>query len=178
MTRVLIYLSLATLFLVLQVTLFPYLLLGHFKPELLLILVVYLSLHESFAIGSGFAYGLGLLQDVFAGSDLGLYGLAFLATFMAGRSLAARVNTESTLLLLLMVAAGSVLQGVVLVFALGILADSGIAWLVVLRQLPQQLLINLVAATAVLVLTLRLQRRFAPRVNLPGLQHLDHRRER
>jgi rod shape-determining protein MreD len=178
MTRVLIYFLLAALFLVLQVTLFPSLFSGYFKPELLLILVVYLSLHESFAIGSGLAYALGLLQDVFAGSALGLYGLAFLATFMAGRSLAARVNTESTLLLLLMVAAGSLLQGLVLVFALGILADSGIAWLVVLRQLPQQLLINLLAGAAVLLLTLRLQRRFAPRCNIPGLQHLDHRRER
>ncbi len=177
MTRVLIYFSLAALFLVLQVTLFPSLWSGHFKPELLLILVVYLSLHETFAIGSGFAYGLGLLQDVFAGSDLGLYGLAFLVTFLAGRHLASRLNTESTFLLLLMVAAGSLLQGLVLVFSLGILADSGVAWLVVLRQLPQQILINLVAATAVLILTLRLQRRFAPRINLPGLQHLDHRRE-
>lgn len=178
MTRVLIYFALATLFLVLQVTVFPSLLSGHYKPELLLILVVYLSLHESFAIGSGLAYGLGLMQDVFAGGDLGLYGLAFLATFLAGRSLAARVNTESTLLLLLMVAAGSLLQGLVLVFALGILADYGTAWLVVLRQLPLQIVINLIAATAVLSLTLRLQRRFAPRVNLPGLQHLDQRHER
>lgn len=178
MTRVLIYFSLAALFLILQVTLFPSLLAGHFKPELLLILVVYLSLHEGFAIGSSLAYGLGLLQDVFSGSDLGLYGLAFLATFMAGRSLAARVNTESTALLLLMVAAGSLLQGLVLVFALGILADSGSAWLVVLRQLPLQILLNLAATVVVLSLTLRLQRRFVPRINLPGLQHLEPRRER
>lgn len=178
MTRVLSYFAIATLFLVLQVTLFPSLLHGHYKPELLLILVIYLSLHESFAIGSGLAYGLGLLQDVFAGNDLGLYGLAFLVTFLAGRSLATRVNTESTLLLLLMVAAGSLLQALVLVFSLGILADSGAAWLQVLWRLPLQMLINLIAATAVLSLTLWLQRRFAPRLNLPGLQHLDQRRER
>ncbi len=178
MTRILIYFSLATLFLVLQVTLFPSLSAGYVKPELLLILVVYLSLHEGFAVGSALAYGLGLLQDVYAGSDLGLYGLAFLATFLAGRSLAARLNTESTLLLLLMVAAGSLLQGLVLVFALGILADSGIAWLVVLRQLPLQTLFNLAGAVVLLMATLWLQCRFAPRLHLPGLQHLEPRRER
>lgn len=177
MTRVLTYFCLAALFLVLQVTLFPSLSAGNFKPELLLILVVYLSLHEGFAVGSALAYGLGLLQDVYVGSDMGLYGLAFLVTFLAGRSLAARLNTESTLLLLLMVAAGSLLQGVVLVFALGILADSGGAWLVVLRQLPLQTLLNLLAAVLLLMAVLWLHRRFAPRLALPGLQYLDSRRE-
>ncbi|HXV20939.1 MAG TPA: rod shape-determining protein MreD [Desulfuromonadales bacterium] len=170
MTRTLVYFPLGFIFLVLQTTLLPPMLPLHFKPDLLLILVVYLGLNEGYVRGGALSYLLGCLQDVFAAGYPGLHGLALLCTFLAVRGAAARLNTESPVLLLLLVSAGTLLQAALVLFALGFFAEAGALWMIILKGILPQLLLNLLAACLLLRAAAWLQRRFAPRSRVPGLR--------
>ena len=177
MNRMLVYFALAGLAVVMQTVILPFLFPGDYKPDLILLLVVYLGLHEDQWRGGLAVYLMGWLYDGVGGAFPGLYGFVLLAIFLAVRGLVTRVNTESSALLLLLVMAGTVLQGVVVTFALdffrqdiSILAQ--IAW-----QLPVQLLLNFVAALVCLNLAVWLQRTLMPRRKLPGLRKLDSRYE-
>ncbi|HKK01923.1 MAG TPA: rod shape-determining protein MreD, partial [Desulfuromonadales bacterium] len=125
MKRVLAYFAAGYLFMVLQTALLPRLLPFHVKPDLLLILVIYVGLSERCLRGAFLSYGLGYLNDVFAGHFAGLHGLALLIVFLAVRGGAGRVNTESSFLLLFMTGVGTLLEGAVMAFCLGFLADAG-----------------------------------------------------
>lgn len=177
MNRTLVYFALAGIAVVMQTALLPVLLRGDYKPDLILLLVVYLGLHADLWRGGLAVYLMGWLFDGVGGAFPGLFGFVLLAIFLAVRGIVTRVNTESSVLLLLLVMAGTVLQAAVVSFALdffrpdvGVL--SRIAW-----QLPIQLLLNFVAAFIVLKLAVWLQRTFLPRSNLPGLRKLDSRYE-
>lgn len=175
MTRVAVYCLLGVVFIVLQTALLPVVMPLHFKPDLLLILVVYLGLNEGYVRGGALSYLLGCLQDVFAAGYPGLYGLALLVTFLAVRGAASRLNTESSALLLLLVSAGTLLQVALLTFALGFFADAGSLWVIILPGLLPQILLNLAATLLLIKTATRLQRRFAPRHEVPGLRRLDRR---
>lgn len=175
MTRLVVYFPLGYILLVLQTTLLPALLPLHFKPDLLLILVVYLGLGEGYVRGGVLSYLLGCLQDVFAAGYLGLYGLVFLGAFLAVRGVVARLNTESSILLLLLVTIATLLQSALLLFALGFFAEAGALWVIILKGLLPQILLNLLAAFVLIRTAAWLQRRFAPRLRVPGLQRLDRR---
>jgi rod shape-determining protein MreD len=176
MTRIVAYFSVGCFLMLLQSACLPRLIPFHFTPDLLLVLIVYLGLNEDYLRGSVLAYLLGCLMDAFAGFYLGLHGMALLATFLLVRSAAGRLNTESSILLLLMVCCGTLVHGTV-VAALGFLAEAGQLWLQILTRLFPQLLLNLAAAWVVLKIVVGLQRRLAPRREIPGLKRLDSRYE-
>jgi rod shape-determining protein MreD len=175
MKRVVAYLFLGVVFVLFQTTLLSRLLPFQTKPDLLLILIVYLGLTENFLRGSFLAYLFGCLLDVFSGSYLGLCGLTFLVIFLAVRGTASHFNTESSLLLLFMVFCGTLLQSAVLILALVFFVDAGSSWLIILGSLLPQLLLNLLAALVLLWVLPRLQRRFLPFLAIPGLHRLDSR---
>lgn len=177
MNRALVYFALAGVAAVLQTVLLPLLLRGDYKPDLVLLLVVYLGLHEGLWRGGLIVYLIGCFFDGVGGAFPGLNGFVMLAIFLAVRGIVTRVNTESSVLLLLLVMAGTVLQAFLVAFALDffmpeISFSSQIAW-----QLPVQLLLNFVAAVVFLKLAVWLQRTFLPRSDLPGLRKLDRRYE-
>jgi len=172
MKRALAYLVLGYIFLVMQTTLLPPMMPLHYKPDLLLILVVYLGLNESYVRGGALSYLLGCFQDVFAAGYPGLFGLALLGTFLAVRGAAARLNTESPILLFLLVAAGTLLQSALILFALGFFAEAGALWVIVLQGILLQVVLNVLAAWLLLTVTTGLQERFAPRFRVPGLRHV------
>jgi rod shape-determining protein MreD len=177
MNRTLIYLAMAGIAVVLQTVLLPLVLPGYYKPDLLLILVIYLGLHEESLSGGLMAYLLGWCYDGIAGTFPGLNGFVLLGIFLAVRGVVTRVNTESSALLLLLVLAGTVLQTVVLAFALDFFSQASRVWPQMLWQLPVQLLMNFICAFVLLRLTVWLQRTFLPRRKLPGLRKLDSRYE-
>ncbi len=177
MKRVLTYVGLSLGFLVLQTSLFPRLLPFSLKPDLLLILVIYLGLTEDLVRGGALGALVGCLQDVFAGTHLGLYSFVFLVTFLGVRSMADRLNTESSLLLMFVICCGTLLEGGVLIFALGFFAETGPVWPIVLGRLLPQLALNLAGALVVLRTALWLQKRLGRQSWIPGLQHLDNRYE-
>ncbi len=177
MRRVFFYFLIGFVFILLQTAFFPRLLPFHLKPDLLLILAVYLGFNEGFVRGGFLSYSLGCLQDAFAGHYLGLYGMALLAVFVTVRAIAERLNTESSPLLLILVFCGTFLQGAILFFSLGFFADTGPMLPLLLKYLVPQSLINLGAAILLLLLALRLQRTLPAQVEIPGLRRLNSRYE-
>lgn len=177
MRRVLVYFLVGFVFILLQTSLFPRLLPFALKPDLLLILAVYLGLNEGAVRGGSLAYVLGCLQDVFAGQYLGLYGMALLAVFLTVRGAAGRLNTESSLLLLFLVFCGTFLEGGILFFSLGFFADAGPLLSMFLFHLIPQSLLNLAAAIVLLLVMSGLQRHVSPRVEIPGMRRLNNRYE-
>lgn len=177
MNRTLIYLAMAGAAVVLQTVIFPVVLQGYSKPDLLLILVIYLGLHEEPRRGGLIAYLLGWGYDGVAGGFPGLNGFVLFGIFLAVRGIVTRVNTESSPLLLLLVIAGTMLQFVLLAFALDFFSQTTRVWPQMMWQMPLQLLLNFISALVLLRLTVWLQRTFMPRRVLPGLRKLDSRYE-
>ena len=157
--------------------LLPLVLPGYNKPDLLLVLVIYLGLHEGPWRGGLLVYLLGWSYDGMAGTFPGLNGFVMLGIFLAVRGIVTRVNTESSPLLLLLVSVGTVLQTVMAAFALDFFSQTARIWPQMVLQLPLQLLLNFLAALVLLRVTVRLQRIFMPRRDLPGLRKLDSRYE-
>jgi rod shape-determining protein MreD len=177
MNRTLIYLALAGIAIILQTVLLPLVLPGDSKPDLLLVLVIYLGLHEGPWRGGLLVYLLGWGYDGMAGTFPGLNGFVMLGIFLAARGIVSRVNTESSPLLLLLVAVGTVLQTVMAAFALDFFSQTARLWPQMALQLPFQLLLNFLAALVLLRVSVWLQRTFMPHRNLPGLRKLDSRYE-
>ena len=66
----------------LQTTVFPVLLPSSLAPNLLLVLVVYLGVHQFGAPGALGAFLLGYFLDTFSGTLLGLHAFAFTAVYL------------------------------------------------------------------------------------------------
>ena len=156
--RLLAYLGLAWLALLLQTVLLPPLFAGGEKPDLLLLLTIWIALRESPWRGGALVYGLGWLYDAYAGVYPGLHGFVLLTVFLTVCGMATRLNTDSLPLLWCLVGGGTLLQGVLTVFALGFFADAEPFWLVMLRYLPVQLLLNLLAGYLLRAAYLRIHR--------------------
>ncbi|MDH3998951.1 MAG: rod shape-determining protein MreD [Desulfuromonadales bacterium] len=173
MSRAFFYFSFAGVAVVLQTALLPVVLPAPYKPDMILILVVYLGLHEEPWRGGLLAYLLGCCYDGVAGGFPGLNGFLLLGIFLAVRGIVTRVNTESSPLLLLLVAAGTLLQTIQAAFALDFFSHVDGVWTLLFRQLPLQLLLNFLTAFVLLQLIVRIQKIFMPRRDLPGLRKLD-----
>jgi rod shape-determining protein MreD len=130
----------------LQSAVLPAFLPWQLKPDLLLIMVVYLGFQESSFKAGVATYLLGLLQDTFAGTCLGLYGLVFLIIFLAVKGASGRLNTESPVLLFFIVLCGTLLEALILIFTLGFFAEAGRSWTIIAGGLAWQTLLNLAGA--------------------------------
>ena len=151
--------------------LFPF----QFKPDLILILVVYLGISQKYGYSGVLSFCVGLLYDVFAGSSFGLHGMVLVLVVLIIRSTIDYFNAENPFLLLFLVACGTVLQAGLLVL-FGTFAEAGALWQIVLQHFPGQLLANVIAALLLMLVVTYLQRRF-PRLVVPGMQRLDERYE-
>lgn len=172
MIRRLIYLPVVATLLLLQVSFLPFVLPNILRPELLLLFIIYLCVAEDYPAGAAWAWLVGYLLDCYGGIYPGLHALICLIVFLVGRWAIQALNAESPLLLLLMVFCGSLLQAAALVL-LGIFADLDQLWVLVAQRALFQAGINVMAAFLLLQLLLMLQRRFAPRLRIAGLEHLD-----
>jgi rod shape-determining protein MreD len=169
--RIALYFFIGLLCMLFQTMLFPRIFPIYLKPDLLLILVVYLGVNEDYGRGGLLAYIFGLLLDVFAGSFMGMYGMTFLVMFFSVRGAVSFFNPENPLLLLFMVICGTLLEAAMLIL-LGFLAQVGDLWLIVIRWIIPQLIVNVFAAYLLLFIVTRMQRRFH-RLEIPGLSRLD-----
>lgn len=145
MTRVLFYLGLLLAALLLQTVFLPPFFPAGMKPDLVLLLTIWLGLRESPWGGGALVYLIGCIYDLHAGTYPGLHGFVLLPIFLLVCGMATRLNTESLPLLWCLVAGGTVLQTVLTVFALEFFADVARFWAVALDVLPGQLVLNLAA---------------------------------
>lgn len=81
---------------VLQVSVLPVHIASPFKPDLLLVAMVYLALRGPFETGAPLSWLLGLLKDVFNGLYLGLNAFTFLVIFVVIKSISDRLYAESS----------------------------------------------------------------------------------
>ncbi len=80
---------------VLQTSVLPVHVATPFKPDLLLVAMVYIALRSSLGAGALTAWSLGLLKDVFSGLYLGLNAFTFLIIFLVIKSISDRLYAES-----------------------------------------------------------------------------------
>jgi rod shape-determining protein MreD len=134
---------------VIQVSLLPVFIRPSFKPDLLLVIMVYIALRGSFKAGAPVAWLLGMLNDIFSGLHLGLNAATFLISFLVIKSVSDRLYADSALLFVLTVA-GVTLAGFTLNLLLTFLftATPGIAYSMFSDIVPR-LLVNAFIASVV-----------------------------
>ncbi|HIJ95223.1 MAG TPA: rod shape-determining protein MreD [Desulfuromonadales bacterium] len=137
---------------VLQVTVLPVFLLPAFKPDLLLVLMIFMALRGPTGSGALLSWLLGALSDVFSGLYLGLNAVTYLVVFLVIKGVSDRLYAESALLFVLTTA------GVTLaVFTLNMIlllmftATPGIAYSMFTDIVPR-LLVNCFVASLVTLL--------------------------
>ena len=177
MIKIIIYSLVGLFFVLLQTAVLPKFLPFEFKPDLLLVLVVYLGLNEKCLRGSLLAYFLGCVGDVFAGHYLGLYGLSFLVVYLVVRWAAGRLNAESSLLFFFLVFCGTFVHGGILFFSLGFFAEAGPVFPLFAKYILPQALLNLAAALFMLIVAAALLNHFSPRLDIPGMRLVSRRYE-
>jgi rod shape-determining protein MreD len=104
---------------VLQTAVLPVHIATPFKPDLLLVITVYLALRGTFRTGAPLAWLMGLIKDVFSGLYLGLNAITFLVVFLVIKNVADRLYAESSFLFVVTVAVatlGSVTANLLLLF--------------------------------------------------------------
>jgi rod shape-determining protein MreD len=132
---------------VVQVAVLPVHIATPFKPDLLLIIVVYLALRGSFQAGTPLAWLLGLLNDCFSGIYLGLNAFAFLIIFLAIKHVADRLYAESDFLFVVTVCVATLATSVIDLLLLVMFTQTpGIAYTMTAGLIPH-LLTNAFAAS-------------------------------
>lgn len=137
---------------VLQTSVLPVHLAGPFKPDLLLVAMVYLALRSPVAPGALLAWTLGLIKDVFSGLYLGLNAFSFLIIFLVIKSISDLLYAESGELFVVTVSAATLAcVAVNLVLLLMLTSTPGISYSMTAGFLPH-LLANAFAASIVTLL--------------------------
>lgn len=152
MRRYLWFYLLALVCLLLQSSFFPRFLPIDWRPDLMLVLFVLLGARERSAQTLIAALLLGAAQDSLSGTTVGLHICVYLIVLILIRLLAEKLNVDNSPLLILLILGGTALQSVVAGFMVALLADAPAVLWFLLTALPQQLLINLLAAFFLLLL--------------------------
>lgn len=158
-------------FALLQSSLLPLFLPPDWRPNLILILILYLGLSENLLRALIGGLLLGAIQDSFCGPSLGLYVSIYLIIVFATRLISEQLNVESPPLLLLLIAGGTLLQNFLVGFYLTVFAETAPVLHILIPAIPQQLLANMLSAAVLLFFLLRIQRLFGYRPGLAGLAH-------
>ncbi len=107
--------GLAALFL--QTTVLPHL---SIRPDLVLVLVVYLGISQSPFSGALLAFLLGCLMDVFAGSTLGFFALTKTLVFFCVYAMRGHLYFESSWAGLVLVSMGASIEAAILLILISV----------------------------------------------------------
>jgi len=134
---------------VIQTSLLPVLIRPSFKPDLLLVIMVFVALRGSFESGAPLAWLLGMLNDVCSGLFLGLNAATFLVSFLVIKSVSDRLYAESSFLFVLTVVGVTFFNFALNLFLLALFTTSpGIVYSM-LSDLFPRLLVNAFIASLV-----------------------------
>lgn len=147
--NVLLLIFLILLSVVLQVSALPVFVISSFKPDLLLIIMVFLALRGPFETGTPLAWLLGLIKDSFGGLYLGLNAFSFLLIFFAIKSTSDRLYADSPGLFVLAVCTASLACSMLNLMLLLMFTSSGGILYSIFADLIPCLLINSFAASLV-----------------------------
>ncbi len=134
---------------VIQTSLLPVFIRPSFKPDLLLVIMVFVALRGSFESGAPLAWLLGMLNDVCSGLFLGLNAATFLISFLVIKSVSDRLYAESSFLFVLTVVGVTFFNFALNLFLLALFTTSpGIVYSM-LSDLFPRLLVNAFIASLV-----------------------------
>jgi rod shape-determining protein MreD len=138
--------SLAVLSLILQTAIFPEHLADSFKPDLLIIFVVYLGFRGRIRWGGIGSFALGLVQDSLSGIYFGLNGFSFLLIFILFKAVSHRLYTDSRWLMVLGVFLASFLNGMLDILLLGVFSVADGLYSTVLSDILPHCMMNAILA--------------------------------
>ena len=166
-----VLLGLAVIFL--QTWFFPSFLPFRLKPDLFLILVVYIGVYAGFHRGAVFSLLFGWFQDVFAGNSMGLFGLVFLIIYFMVRYGASRFNAEALGTFYYLVFFGTLAEAFLVCFFQTFFTEAGMLWYVVIQNLFPQIILNMLFAFLILRMLLLVQWTTDWNVPVPGRSGRD-----
>jgi len=114
--------------LLLQTTLFHVLPFGHLVPDLILILCVYLGLHQHSFIGSAGAFLLGYFTDSVSGNAVGLHAFAMSVVFILVYLVSRRLWMDNVLSNVAMVFVAALLKTLTIASLLSFVLEVEVPW--------------------------------------------------
>jgi rod shape-determining protein MreD len=132
-----------------QVTVLPAYLADPFKPNLLLIVVVWLGLSTPLMWGAFLAYLLGLVQDSWSGLYLGLNGFCYLLVSLVLHNISHRLYADSRYLMTLAVFIATIACGLMHLLLLALFSSAGGILISILASILPQALVNALVASLV-----------------------------
>lgn len=133
----------------LQASVLPQYLATPYKPDLLLVLMVFLAMRAPVATSLPAAYGLGLLKDSLGGLFLGLNGFSFLIIYLVLKALSDRLYVQSATLFVLTVSIATVSVMVINLVLLALFSQGGSLFASMLGALVPHLLMNAFVASVI-----------------------------
>lgn len=131
----------------LQVVAIPSLISDPFKPNLLLVAVVWVSLTVSTLWGALLVYLIGMLQDSVSGLYLGLNGISYLLVFLVLHRIANRLYADSRYLMTLAVFLATLACGISQLILLALFSSAGGIVTTLASSLIPQSFVNALAAS-------------------------------
>jgi rod shape-determining protein MreD len=132
-----------------QVSLLPVFIRPSFKPDLLLVIMVFIALRGSFESGAPLAWILGMIDDVCSGLYLGLNAATFLISFFVIKSVSGRLYADSAFLFVLTVIGATLINFTLNLFLIALFTTSpGIIYSMFSDLFPR-LLVNAFIASLV-----------------------------
>ncbi len=125
----------AALALLVQCTVCPWLPLGGSIPDLMLIICVYLGLHQHTVGGALGAFLLGYAQDSFSGSTMGLNAFALSLVFVVVYLTSRRLWVENTISTIVLVFLASVVKTLVVILLLALFLTTSGVWTTAAKHL-------------------------------------------
>ncbi len=157
MRAAVLFAVLAVTALLLQTTVLPVAAVGRATPDLLLIMCVYLGLHQHTVGGAVGAFLLGYLQDSFSGSVVGLnafgMSLVFITVYLTSR----RLWVDNTISKFVVVFLASLLKTLAILVLAAVFASVQGLWHTVLRYLLTEAILAAILSPAVFALLAQTQ---------------------
>jgi rod shape-determining protein MreD len=150
--------TIAVAALLLQTTLLPLLAVGRATPDLLLIICVYLGLHQHSVAGAVGAFLLGYLQDTFSGSVVGLNAFGMCLVFTLVYLTSRRLWVDNAISKIVLVFLASVLKTTAVFALIAFFMSAGNLWQSVLQYLFLEAALAAVLSPAVFALLAHSQR--------------------
>ena len=136
----------------LQTSVLPGYLMSLYKPDLLLILMVFLALRAPIATSLPAAYGLGLLKDCLSGLYFGLNAFSFLFIYLVLKLLSDRLYVQNSFLMVLTVTASTFASMLINILLLSVFSESTGLISSLITSLIPHLLMNAFVASLVAIL--------------------------
>ena len=143
--------ALVVLLVLLQTSVLPQYLSTLYKPDLLLVLMVFLALRAPVATSLPAAYTLGLLKDCLSGLYLGLNAFSFLLVYLVLKAISDRLYVQNALLLVLTVSLSTLGTMLINTVLLSIFSEANGIFSSLLTAMVPHLLMNAFVASLVAV---------------------------